>query len=79
MRGKCFHKGVRYGAWTDHRDHSSRQLIPGAPATSYYHGGAGTNRILVSPEHDLVVVRWVAPEQFDGFIERVLAAVKPVM
>lgn len=59
---------------------TNRQLIPSAPATSYYHGGAGANRIWVSPEHDLVVVlRWVAPEHFDGFIRRVLAAVKPAI
>jgi hypothetical protein len=25
----------------------------------------------------VVVLRWVAPEHFDGFVRRVLAAIKP--
>jgi CubicO group peptidase (beta-lactamase class C family) len=57
---------------------TDRQLFPSAPAHHYYHGGAGANRVWVAPELDLVVVlRWVAPEHFDGFVQRVLAAVKP--
>jgi CubicO group peptidase (beta-lactamase class C family) len=54
-----------------------RELLPSAPATHYYHSGMGANRIWVAPELDLVVVlRWVAPEYFDGFVKRVLSAVK---
>ncbi len=55
-----------------------RELFPSAPANHYYHAGAGANRIWVAPELDMVVVlRWVAPEHFDGFVKRVLAAIKP--
>jgi CubicO group peptidase (beta-lactamase class C family) len=57
---------------------TDRQLMPSAPESHYYHGGAGANRVWIAPEQDLVVVlRWVAPEYFDGFVQRVLAAVKP--
>ncbi|MCZ6636315.1 MAG: serine hydrolase [bacterium] len=56
---------------------TDRQLIPSAPEGHYYHGGAGTNRVWVAPELDLVVVsRWIAGEFFDGFVKRVLAAVE---
>jgi CubicO group peptidase (beta-lactamase class C family) len=54
-----------------------RELFPSAPATHYYHSGMGANRVWVAPELDIVVVlRWVAPEHFDGFVRRVLGAVK---
>jgi CubicO group peptidase (beta-lactamase class C family) len=57
---------------------TDRQLFPSAPANHYYHAGAGANRIWVAPDLDLVVVlRWVAPDHFDGFVRRVLAAIKP--
>ena len=55
-----------------------RELFPSAPANHYYHAGMGANRVWVAPELDMVVVlRWVAPEHFDGFVKRVLGAVKP--
>jgi CubicO group peptidase (beta-lactamase class C family) len=55
-----------------------RELFPSAPATHYYHSGMGANRVWVAPELDLVVVlRWVAPEHFDGFVKRVLGAITP--
>jgi len=54
-----------------------QELFPSAPANHYYHAGAGANRIWVAPELDMVVVlRWVAPEYFDGFVKRVLAAIQ---
>ncbi|HXH08240.1 MAG TPA: serine hydrolase [Alphaproteobacteria bacterium] len=57
---------------------TDRQLFPSAPASHYYHAGAGANRVWVAPDLDMVVVvRWLAPEHFDGFVKRVLAAVKP--
>jgi CubicO group peptidase (beta-lactamase class C family) len=57
---------------------TSRELFPSAPAMHYYHAGMGANRVWVAPELDLVVVlRWVAPEYFDGFVKRVLRAIKP--
>lgn len=56
---------------------TGRELMPSASENSFYHSGAGINRIWVDPKHDLVVVlRWVAPEYFVGFTERVLAAVR---
>jgi CubicO group peptidase (beta-lactamase class C family) len=58
---------------------TDRQLFPSAPASHYYHAGAGANRVWVAPDLDMVVVvRWVAPEHFDGFVKRVLAAVQPL-
>jgi CubicO group peptidase (beta-lactamase class C family) len=57
---------------------TDRQLFPSAPASHYYHAGAGANRVWVAPDLDMVVVlRWVAPEHFDGFVQRMLAAVIP--
>jgi CubicO group peptidase (beta-lactamase class C family) len=51
-------------------------LMPSAPENSYFHAGAGANRVYVDPEHDLVVVlRWVAPDYFAGFVKRVLDSV----
>ena len=56
---------------------TDRALIPSAPESSYFHGGAGTNRIWVAPELDLVVVsRWIDGDAYGGFAERVLAAVQ---
>ena len=50
---------------------------PSAPASSYFALGWGSNVIWVDPEHDLVaVVRWIAPTAVDGFMRRVLAAVR---
>ncbi len=56
---------------------TNRALIPSASEDSYFHVGAGANRIWVDPDHDLVVVlRWVALEHFARFAELVLKAVK---
>ena len=55
---------------------TNRELMPSAPENHFYHGGAGANRVWVAPELDLVVVlRWMSPNYFDGFVKRVLAAV----
>jgi CubicO group peptidase (beta-lactamase class C family) len=57
---------------------TDRQLFPSAPAGHYYHAGAGANRVWVAPDLDMVVVlRWLAAEHFDEFVQRMLAAVKP--
>lgn len=57
---------------------TNRELMPSAPESNFYHGGAGANRVWVAPELDLVVVlRWVAADYFDGFVKRVLEAVDP--
>ena len=48
--------------------------LPGLPATAYAALGAGSNDIVVSPEHDLVVVwRWHAGNTAE-FAKRVIAA-----
>jgi CubicO group peptidase (beta-lactamase class C family) len=50
--------------------------LPGLPATAYAALGAGSNDIVVSPEHDLVVVwRWHAGNTAE-FAKRVIAAIK---
>ncbi|MBT4141124.1 MAG: serine hydrolase [Candidatus Latescibacteria bacterium] len=55
---------------------TNRELMPSAPENHFFHGGAGTNRVWVAPELDLVVVlRWVSGDYYDGFVQRVLAAV----
>lgn len=49
---------------------------PGLPPTVYGARGAGSNTILVSPEHDLVVVwRWHAGNEAE-FARRVIAAIQ---
>ena len=51
--------------------------LPSAPATSFYFAGSGANVVYVDPDHDLVVVvRWIDRHSLDGFIARVLAALK---
>ncbi len=48
--------------------------LPGLPATAYAALGAGSNTILVSPEHDLVIVwRWHAGNVAD-FASKVIAS-----
>ncbi|QJE01210.1 serine hydrolase [Massilia forsythiae] len=50
--------------------------LPGLPATAYAALGAGSNDIVVSPEHDLVIVwRWHAGNPAE-FAKRVIAAVR---
>jgi CubicO group peptidase (beta-lactamase class C family) len=50
--------------------------LPGMPATAYAALGAGSNTILVSPEHDLVIVwRWHGGNVAE-FGKRVIAAIK---
>jgi CubicO group peptidase (beta-lactamase class C family) len=49
---------------------------PDLPATAYGAKGAGSNSIIISPEHDLVVVwRWHAGNEAE-FVKRVIAAIK---
>ena len=56
---------------------TDKALMPSAPESSFYHLGAGANKIWVDPDNDLVVVlRWMATEHFDGFVQRVLASVR---
>ena len=49
---------------------------PGLPANAYGARGAGSNTILISPDHDLVVVwRWHAGNEAE-FAKRIIAAIK---
>jgi CubicO group peptidase (beta-lactamase class C family) len=56
---------------------TGRKLFKTAPETAFAHQGAGANVIYVDPENDLVaVVRWIEGGAADGFISRVLEAVR---
>lgn len=56
---------------------NTNRVVPSAPANSFFHSGAGTNRIYGDPENELVVVsRWLSGDHYDGFISRVLASVR---
>ncbi len=56
---------------------TDKKLLPGAPATSFYHLGNGNNAVYVDVENDLViVVRWVDKEGMVGLFEKVVAAVE---
>ncbi|MSO60820.1 MAG: class C beta-lactamase-related serine hydrolase [Acidobacteria bacterium] len=55
---------------------TSGKNYPGLPANVYGARGAGSNTILISPDHDLVVVwRWHAGNEGE-FAKRVIAAIK---
>ena len=56
---------------------TDRALWPSAPASSFAHVGNGTNLIYCDRENDLVVVlRWIDSEAIDGFLKKLLAAMK---
>lgn len=56
---------------------TDRKRWPSAPAIAFAHVGNGTNLVYADPEHDLVaVVRWIDGEAVDGFLGRLLAAVR---
>ena len=47
------------------------------PATAFVHTAAGSNLIHVDPEHGIVaVVRWIDGRVMNGFIEKLLAAMR---
>ena len=57
---------------------TDRKQLPSAPASAFMHIGNGTNMVYVDPENDLVaVVRWIDNGAADGFVKRLLAAVRP--
>ncbi len=61
--------------WFLNTDSNSR--IPSAPKSAVVHLGAGANAIYVDRDNDLVaVVRWIEGKDLDGFVSRLLAAVK---
>jgi len=56
---------------------TDRARFPSAPASTFAALGWGSNAIFALPEHDVVaVVRWLHPSHLDGFIGRVVAAVR---
>ena len=60
--------------WYNNRD---RKLLPSAPPSAFAHLGNGTNMVYVDPDNELVaVVRWIERDALDGFVKRLLAAVK---
>lgn len=62
-----------YMWWTN----PNHVLFPSATEFSFFAVGKGTNLIWNEPENDLtVVIRWIARDAADGFIQRVLAAIK---
>ncbi|HUG09399.1 MAG TPA: hypothetical protein VMM36_00200 [Opitutaceae bacterium] len=56
---------------------TDRKRYPASPSTAFVHTGAGSNLIYVAPEHDIVaVVRWIQGSAMNGFIEKLLGAVR---
>lgn len=56
---------------------TGQELWPSAPDSSYAARGGGGNVIWIDPEHDLVaVVRWIERGAMDGFLARLLAALR---
>jgi CubicO group peptidase (beta-lactamase class C family) len=56
---------------------ADRTLFPSATASSYFAIGAGANITWIDPEHDLVaVLRWIDRGAMDGFIARVMEALR---
>lgn len=55
----------------------TRLYSEAVPANAYFHLGAGTNVIFVSPDHDLVaVVRWIDGAAMQEFFGRLIAAIE---
>jgi predicted chitinase len=55
----------------------NKERLPSAPATAFFHLGAGTNMVYVDQENDVVVVaRWINGSAMDGVIQRVLEAME---
>ncbi|MDB5866177.1 MAG: class beta-lactamase-related serine hydrolase [Betaproteobacteria bacterium] len=58
-------------------NNKDRVFMPSAPAGAFGHQGNGTNFVYVDPENDLVaVLRWIDRPQIDGFVKRLLEAVR---
>ena len=55
---------------------TGRSAMPFAPESCYSARGAGSNVVLVDPEHDLVVVaRWIDKPHVEPLLQRILASV----
>ena len=56
---------------------TGRRQFPSAPASSFFFIGVGTNLVWMNPQDDMVVVaRWLEKERVDGFIGKVMEALK---
>lgn len=56
---------------------TGKKLLPSASEQVFVHIGNGTNMIYVDREHDLVaVVRWIENSAMDGFVSRLLSAMR---
>ena len=56
---------------------TNRQLYPSAPASSFFFIGVGSNVVWINPEDNMVVVaRWIEKESVDGFLAKVMAALR---
>jgi CubicO group peptidase (beta-lactamase class C family) len=56
---------------------TARQIVPGAPESSFFALGSGGNLIWMDPDHDLVVVtRWLDFAVLDRFAKLVQASIK---
>jgi CubicO group peptidase (beta-lactamase class C family) len=56
---------------------TEKKLLPSAPADVFVHLGNGTNMIYVDRKNELIaVVRWIEGSAMDGFISKLLSAVK---
>lgn len=54
-----------------------KKLLPSAPATAFYHLGAGNNFVYVDRENNLIIVaRWIENKAMDGLVEKVLKSLK---
>jgi CubicO group peptidase (beta-lactamase class C family) len=60
-----------YMFWLNRR----RKLIPSAPGSCFSARGAGSNFVLIDPDHDIVaVIRWIKADKINRFYEKLLAA-----
>ena len=56
---------------------TEKKLLPSAPEDVFVHLGNGTNMIYVDRKNELIaVVRWIEGSAMDGFISKLLSAVK---
>ncbi|MXV16577.1 serine hydrolase domain-containing protein [Hufsiella ginkgonis] len=55
---------------------TDKQLLPDAPASAFYHLGAGNNMVYVDTENNLVIVsRWIrTTNDMNGLVKRVIAS-----
>ena len=60
--------------WFLNTDHT---MLPDAPASSFFHLGAGTNMVYVDPDNDIIIVaRWINRNAMNGLVKRVLGGIK---